>query len=1003
MQSSNPPPPSPTSLKKPPAQVQFTGLRQSLLGQHDSQAEKDATRLFQSFTVEEIRTKESQTRKEIEDKKQELRRLVGTRYRDLIDSADSIIHMKQLSSELTDKITKMEKYCNAVLKRRRDSVLSLPKQEISTQSETEIEIRRKKYFLGKQIKFLVDTPEQIWSSLENNNYLKAATLYLEAENVHSKLRKANDAYSSKILASIPLLYRQWAIIMQFPPKILSSSKSYLLSNGLSDREYAGALCSIVLLEKASISTVFQQFLASRQTAIHNILTEILRNKSESSLSLVMSHLSTVVDIVQSTLYNVRTLFTDSNGNPSLVQTLLKAVLDDSNNTIDKSNVDTSKLPIEKIQKDTFQWLKKSADSMKERGKDLLSKIVHGKDLKSVEEALLNAITKPYQPPSDDKLTEEELKARSIAWKESSMIMLGDHIPLWSTCFQDMFLQRAKDIILMSFQKLTINAQLDQYLNQFSVENMMSNQDHSIGNFVWSSNDDDKIEVTKKKSSGLTSKLHSIISLIDSQLENFMNDIDHLLKNSEKPTLSRSSSFLSRSSSFDSSTNLLSDGESLSSEIPKLRLFLQETCYNSVSSISKEIEKRLLRFQIELNGMEKTGNNLNGFDNIDLARLNPKVCGVLDRALFLGRIARAIYRQSGHLKKILFDLVDSNKGSDKAKEMLFPPLKRRSFMRQEKKEEPSEFFKKLQEELHKQYLFAHVMWICWLVKEFGSLLQSSIVKDNWNSSNLRKKTWEEITLLVDSDDNKAAEEKIYLPFQPSYYVMSFLFSVCKEIHRVGSHTLDRVLLQHLVFELSESVMSIYSAFLSEKKQKDKEGIIQLVFDLKFTFDILSGRKDVESLKEQKELKDALLLLKGNHTSFALKNKGTQDELEAVIQWTSKVSKLIESVEAELDPIDVAFYRPHLKQANQKCYKRTSVLFGFLVQLNRLYTEVKQKPSHQEQHNVLAAAPLASRFALLPITAPPLKTGETMETFSNPTSSVSTSSISMNYTGPKSSLY
>lgn len=52
---------------------------------------------------------------------------------------------------------------------------------------------------------------------------------------------------------------------------------------------------------------------------------------------------------------------------------------------------------------------------------------------------------------------------------------------------------------------------------------------------------------------------------------------------------------------------------------------------------------------------------------------------------------------------------------------------------------------------------------------------------------------------------------------------------------------------MVFELSENVMSIYTSFLAEKKQKDKEGIIQLVFDLKFIFDILSGRKDVESLK------------------------------------------------------------------------------------------------------------------------------------------------------------
>lgn len=75
----------------------------------------------------------------------------------------------------------------------------------------EVELRRKKYYFGKQIKFLVDTPEQvltfyfkashskIWSALECHNYLKAANLYLDAESVHKKLTKVNDDYSAEIL------------------------------------------------------------------------------------------------------------------------------------------------------------------------------------------------------------------------------------------------------------------------------------------------------------------------------------------------------------------------------------------------------------------------------------------------------------------------------------------------------------------------------------------------------------------------------------------------------------------------------------------------------------------------------------------------------------------------------------------------------------------------------------------------------------------------------------
>jgi len=107
------------------------------------------------------------------------------------------------------------------------------------------------------------------------------------------------------------------------------------------------------------------------------------------------------------------------------------------------------------------------------------------------------------------------------------------------------------------------------------------------------------------------------------------------------------------------------------------------------------------------------------------------------------------------------------------------------------------------------------------------------------------------------------------------------------------------------------------------------------------------------------------------------KGTpttqQDEFDDVANWTNKIHQLIETVEEEMDPIDVAFYRPHIKNAAQKCYKRATISLGFLVQLNNLHVDFKPKTSSgvQEQHNVLVVAPLFTRFSLLPISTPPMK--------------------------------
>ena len=56
---------------------------------------QNAEILFESRTVPEIRDVEARTRRDIEEKKEELRQLVGASYRDLIESADSILDMRR--------------------------------------------------------------------------------------------------------------------------------------------------------------------------------------------------------------------------------------------------------------------------------------------------------------------------------------------------------------------------------------------------------------------------------------------------------------------------------------------------------------------------------------------------------------------------------------------------------------------------------------------------------------------------------------------------------------------------------------------------------------------------------------------------------------------------------------------------------------------------------------------------------------------------------------------
>lgn len=53
-------------------------------------------------------------------------------------------------------------------------------------------------------------------------------------------------------------------------------------------------------------------------------------------------------------------------------------------------------------------------------------------------------------------------------------------------------------------------------------------------------------------------------------------------------------------------------------------------------------------------------------------------------------------------------------------------------------------------------------------------------------------------------------------QPSWYVQSFLFSLCQEINRAGGHALPKVTLQEMLKSCMAQVVAAYEQ-LSEGKQ------------------------------------------------------------------------------------------------------------------------------------------------------------------------------------------
>mmetsp|Transcript_8087 Transcript_8087/g.13630 ORF Transcript_8087/g.13630 Transcript_8087/m.13630 type:complete len:175 (-) Transcript_8087:43-567(-) len=156
-------------------------------------AADDAEDLFETSTVEEIRQIEKKTRSDIEGKKEELRQLVGARYRDLIESADSIMDMRRLSTSVVNCIETVQTDCSGL-----HSTLTQPDTVLAHKAKDQADLR-KTFTTGCLVKFLADTPEQLWICLDNSRVLDAANRYREAERVYGHILNEQENIAAKTL------------------------------------------------------------------------------------------------------------------------------------------------------------------------------------------------------------------------------------------------------------------------------------------------------------------------------------------------------------------------------------------------------------------------------------------------------------------------------------------------------------------------------------------------------------------------------------------------------------------------------------------------------------------------------------------------------------------------------------------------------------------------------------------------------------------------------------
>ncbi|KAH9898216.1 hypothetical protein C8Q73DRAFT_788419 [Cubamyces lactineus] len=226
----------------------------------------DPDELFTKHTVAEIRMVQNRLRAEADAKQEELRLMVGERYRDLLEASTSILSLAKSSKHVLEALEEM-----------RDTVQSIDPSPAPRRAATgEDKHLQALQSLSAHVKLLLDAPEHLWRLMERKVYLNAAWLFLLARVVHRALSQDDDeqswhAYGIDVAEQLPLVQRQWDSITPFRSQISHRATLFLREVNATPGEVCATLLTLHLLESRPLPETLSIYLAQRTKTLSTTL------------------------------------------------------------------------------------------------------------------------------------------------------------------------------------------------------------------------------------------------------------------------------------------------------------------------------------------------------------------------------------------------------------------------------------------------------------------------------------------------------------------------------------------------------------------------------------------------------------------------------------------------------------------------------------------------------------------------------------------------------------
>ncbi|TMS15265.1 Conserved oligomeric Golgi complex subunit 1 [Larimichthys crocea] len=906
---------------------------------------KDPAVLFERYNTEQIRRIERKVRGEIEQKKEELRQMVGERYRDLIDAADTIGEMRQCSESVVQSIQDMHQYCHK-LKHGKTSVAS-------SRQENQMQWQEKFYIMASQIKLLLEIPERIWSAMEASHYLQATQLYLLCCHLHSQLQleAATGGNYSPVLARFPILVRQVATTGHFRSTILLDSRSLLRGRAVSDQAIAEALVSTMLLEDSSPRQALADFLLARKASIHQLLNQPQHGAG------IKAQVCSLVELLVTTLFQAYAVFyLPPEGGPrpgegALSCGMLFSILENVTSTTPAAKgrkvlqeetstgswftylpssitefqpaLRTLAQPIQREQlRDTLQqWINTCKEDICRGVGSLLVYVKSLKGLAGIRDAVWDLL-------STDSISQH--------WSTVCQRLLERPLAVWDDFLQQLFLRRLQAItkeeteaISSSSVQLLTTAVRDlegQTINTSSGAGRSAQYEVDVASFLWSESPGDLlsdagwVSVSQRgqqhqrstlamKTQALTPCVQNFCSSMDAKLKTRLDDLQHYLPTQDTGSDSISVTVTSSGTTENSSASSFNRF----TDSPAVEEALREGCLACVRHILSSIHS-------------------------ELADASPDPSPArLSSVLFMARLCQSMGELCPNLKHCILGKQSGSETTAKGTPRLGKKLGK---SRAAAEVSPAQVkWAGLKEDLLNCSMEAYRIWSSALSKvlldKFGTALHAECAGAILTTAT----NWEDLEIQEETESGSSVTSKIRLPVQPSWFVQSLLFQLCVEVNRVGGHALPRPTLQELLQGCLAQALHHYHSLTQQAHSRDgvfpmtQNRALQLLFDLRYLNTTLGSR--LEEGRSSRSYQDP--------------------RFHEVCDW----------LERYIDPFDLDVFTTPLNSNLNRLSQRTSVLLGLLTGSEKQFASRSSSVNSQEPYNILPLASSQIRFGLLPL--------------------------------------